>query len=460
MEQGQDSLLQPLIHIDEQVAAAHQVEVTEGGVAGHVVKREDHHVPQLAGDSEVVPSPGEKAIQPRLRKVGGDAVGVGSRPPGLKARLIDVGGENLDRHLPLLPFHDLGQKDGQGIGLLSRGAPGHPDTDRVVGRAPAQQLLELLLERREGLRVPEETRDVDQQVVEQGMDLRGFFAEIGEVVGHPFELVQGHPPLDAPADGAFLVAGKIMPRHPLDDPQDFIQFRLQPLFAQGSSHLAPGLAALALVAEQFPAHLLGRQDEIDQPRLDGRPGHAGVFRLVFLLGHDQATGGVDRSQPLGTVGPRPGEDDGNCIFSLVVRQGEEEVVDELQGQGPRTAGKKEPPVPDGESLVGRADVNPVRLGGHALFDFHHRQRGVAFQQGGHDAFAVGGLMLEDDESHAGGVGQMGQERFDGAQPPCGGADGHDGKITLPRLHLVLRRTRPFHLRALRLFSLEALLLFP
>jgi hypothetical protein len=76
----------------------------------------------------------------------------------------------------------LAQQDRERVGLLARGAPGHPDAERLAGvgalderhdHVPAQRLP--------GVPVAEERRDRDQEVVEERVDLLGIVAQIAQV---------------------------------------------------------------------------------------------------------------------------------------------------------------------------------------------------------------------------------------------------------------------------------------
>jgi hypothetical protein len=95
VEDLQHALLRLAVDVDEQVAAAHEVELREGRVAQHVVRREEHRLAQLLSDTVVPPLPDEEAAEALGREVGSDGVGVDAGARVLKRLLVDVRGEDL-----------------------------------------------------------------------------------------------------------------------------------------------------------------------------------------------------------------------------------------------------------------------------------------------------------------------------------------------------------------------------
>ena len=69
-----------------------------------------------------------------------------------------------------------------------------------------------LPQRLEGLGVAEEVRDADEQLLEQDVDLVRVLLQVADILHRAFDLVQVHPPLDAPPDGVGLVAGEVVAR--------------------------------------------------------------------------------------------------------------------------------------------------------------------------------------------------------------------------------------------------------
>ena len=95
--------------------------------------------------------------------------------------------------LRLLVVEELQQGDGQGIDFLAGGAAGHPDAEHGPCRPVGHQGQENPgLERLERLRVAEELRDADQEVLVQVLGLGGIVPEDREVVPRVLKVPQGH----------------------------------------------------------------------------------------------------------------------------------------------------------------------------------------------------------------------------------------------------------------------------
>ncbi|MEZ4601249.1 MAG: hypothetical protein R2940_15775 [Syntrophotaleaceae bacterium] len=330
VQQGQNLFLQLLIHVDEQVAATHQIEVAEGGIAGEVVGGEDDHFPQLAGNFVQTGAAAEVAAQASFIHLPGDALRVDPLPPDLQALGVDIGGKDLDLELPLHPVHQLQQHDGDGVGLLAGGTPRHPDPHRPVGGMFLEHLLQFILQGGESLQIAEKAGDVDQQIDEQGLGLGSVAAQEAEVVFEALEAVQGHAALYAAAQGVLLVTGEIVAGGFLHQVEDLIDPLFQSIFGPGLHKFPPGLARLEAKLHQLAPHLLHRQDEVHQASLYGGVRHPFVLGLLLFLSHYQAAGGIDRPQFLGSVASGPGEDDADGILSEGLGHVEEEPVDQPQ----------------------------------------------------------------------------------------------------------------------------------
>ena len=90
-------VLHVALQVDEQVAAADQVEPREGRVAEEVVRREDHPLAYLLPDPVSAVLAVEEAAQARRAHVGLDVAGVEPLARPLQRALVQVRGEDLDR---------------------------------------------------------------------------------------------------------------------------------------------------------------------------------------------------------------------------------------------------------------------------------------------------------------------------------------------------------------------------
>ena len=208
MEQRQDFLLQVPAHIDQQIAATDQIEPGERRVFDQVLLRKDQHVAEFFADAvgRAVRLRREKPRQPLRQNVGRDAGGIETGAGLFNGLAIDVRGEHLHLETPLHPFHVLLQEDGDGIGLLSAGTARHPHADRggcVLARK--KQRDDLFLQRRECLGVAEEPGHADQQIAKEGLHFGRSLLQVADVLAQSFDLLYGHPPLDAAIDRVWLV---------------------------------------------------------------------------------------------------------------------------------------------------------------------------------------------------------------------------------------------------------------
>src|ERR1700733_10624885 len=96
MENLQHPFLHLAIQIDQQVAAADEVEPGERRIAGQVVRREQHRLAQLLLDAIEVLFLEEEFTQALRRYVKADGRGITALASVGNHTLVDVGGENLN----------------------------------------------------------------------------------------------------------------------------------------------------------------------------------------------------------------------------------------------------------------------------------------------------------------------------------------------------------------------------
>lgn len=423
MQKGQHPLLQGVIHIDEEITAAHQIKARKGGIASEIVDGEDDHIPQLRVDPVTICIADEKAAETPLGNFGGNIILIHPFPADFNALGVDIGGEDLDGESLFQLLHRLEQEDGQGVRLFARGAPGNPDPHRPVGLPVRQHPDQFRLKGREGLGVAEKAGDVDQQIPEQRLGLLRVVPQIAGIIAQAIELMDGEPPLDAAADGVLLIAGKIVPRNAMNRHQHLLQVAIEALLLTLPPHLPAGGAGITDVADQFLPHLLHRQDQIDHPRLDGASRHAVELGLLDILRQHQPAGGIDGARPLGPVACGPGEDDSDGVLPLILSQGAEEFVDiEPHPAGRRWFLQVKPSLPKDQGAVRRLDEDGIRLRRHPVGNSANRHGAVSLQQRNEIALPLGIEVLHDDKSHTALGGQMIEEPLQSLQPPRGGAD--------------------------------------
>ena len=131
----------------------------KGGSCGHVVPGKNAYVADDLRDLVPAFRSGEEPRQSLRRDMRQRGVRVCAGAGFFDGRLADIGGENLERNADFRVVQEFHQADGDGISFLARGAPGHPDPDRILGRSILNQRGEHpLLQFLEDRRLPERTR--------------------------------------------------------------------------------------------------------------------------------------------------------------------------------------------------------------------------------------------------------------------------------------------------------------
>ena len=141
MKHVQQFLLQIGFQVNHQVAAAEQMQLGKGRVAGDVLRRKNHHAADLLADAVTTRHLGEETRQALGRHIGGNVVGVKAAAGFLDGILVHVGGENLHRKLRrrLDLFQRLDKQHGQRVSLFPGGAGRHPGAQHAAFRVGAQQ---------------------------------------------------------------------------------------------------------------------------------------------------------------------------------------------------------------------------------------------------------------------------------------------------------------------------------
>ena len=132
MERSEDPALSDIVEIDQEIAAADQVQSRERRIARHVLTREETEIANVLRNPVLAVLPDEKALEAFSRHLvqGIDGVHAGARL--LQRRLADIGPENLDLQRRQAVTEVFEKSDGDGIDLLAGRAAGHPDADRLL----------------------------------------------------------------------------------------------------------------------------------------------------------------------------------------------------------------------------------------------------------------------------------------------------------------------------------------
>ena len=419
------SVLQLGVKIDQKISVGNQVELGIGWILGKVVGREDAHVAHLFVQTPASPFLSEKALQSLRRHFVRNFLTVHCGPCDPERALVDVGGEDLHLGRDAQGRHVFAHQNRKAEGLLAGGAAGDPDADVAVCALALEQLGDDLSRQRvEGVRVPEELGDADQQLVEQVLQFGGRFAAMGDEGVRVVDLQRQHAPADAAAEGLALVVLEIV--------ADLAAQQLAKRFGLAVVHT---LAAIGCRAErrgvvgQPIGHVRHRQDRVDAAGLDGVPGHIDRHRpvLVTALGEDEAAVFMDRADAARTVVAVARQHHRHRPRSQGFGQRREELVDRIARALLSKADELQGVVLEGEHRAGENDMNRVRAHRLAPHGLDHRYFGEPRQHFRQVAFVVRGQMQDQHEAHAAIGRQLFKKALQSVDSPRGRADRHDGE---------------------------------
>ena len=209
---SQNTGLARLVQVDQQVAAANQVDAGKRRIAQHIVVGKQHLFAYLLDHPELLFFLSEKLLQPGRRYIGRDRCRIQSVAAEVDRPFVNVGGKNMQIGHAVVQRHLFLEQDGHRIGFFPRGAARHPDPHRLFWRTMGQQDGQhIAFKRFESCLVAKVVGDADQHVLKQQLDLFRMHAQeipIGWQVRNAIDL---EPALDAAQDRGPLVLPKIIP---------------------------------------------------------------------------------------------------------------------------------------------------------------------------------------------------------------------------------------------------------
>ena len=328
MEQRQQLLLQFRFKIDQQVAAANQIEFGERRVRHQILRGENHHVANFLRYPVAAFFLHKEAAQSLFRDILGDVGGVGADARLLDRVFIQIGGEDLQRMVRggVHPLLRLANRYRQRIGFFAGRAGRDPGAQRAARRVSRQQRRDHLgLELLPDLGVAEEAGHADQQLVKQQRRFLRVLAQVTDIIGDLRQLVQAHAPFDAAVQGVFFVERKIMPGLAAQHQHHFLQAAL---VVVGQIQRRPGNQQRDVldVGRDPVGQFVGRRHHVGEAGVDRAPWHGVELGRGRVLHKHGAGLFLDRAQAERAVRAHAGEDHADALVLPVIGQGAEKGV--------------------------------------------------------------------------------------------------------------------------------------
>ena len=428
MEKWYQLALQARRKINQQVAAAQDIELGEWWIGDHVLVRENNGAAQVLADAvTALVGRGEVTTQTFGRDIPGNGRTKQSLAGAIDGVAIDVGGKDLQREARGRPqaFEHFVEHDCQRIGFLSGGTGGHPGLERgpfrVLLDQAWQRVFAKVIPHR---RIAEKAGHADQQFLEQQFHFNRVVRHPAHVVGQGGALAQLHAPIDATHDGTEFVVSEVGTGLLEQQLDHLLQGRalvagLHRQRAGAGAEIAPATTPIGHLCR----HLARQRHDIDCLRRDRTCRHGIVARRRRQLRHGQATRIAQCRQTDGAVGACAGQGNTHGRLPRVTGQGTKKTVDRMAA-GSRAVGWLHGKTMTVEAAVatGRRYVHAVGLHRHAMGQLRHRHAGDALQQLRQDGRQRRRMVLYNDVSEPAGRGHTGEEFADRIEAAGRGAD--------------------------------------
>ena len=168
MKDGKQISLQDILKIDEKIAAADQIQLSEWRILEYVVLRKYDHLTDLVPNDIVVALAGKEAAQPGNADILTDVVSVNASSCHSDGLGIQIGRKDLDVSPKTQILHDFRKENGDRIGLLTCRTARDPNAELIGLRRVFDQVVDHpVLEHFKIVRIPEEAGHSDQHFLGQ-----------------------------------------------------------------------------------------------------------------------------------------------------------------------------------------------------------------------------------------------------------------------------------------------------
>ncbi len=291
------------VQIDEEIAAAHQVQMGERRVLEHVVMRKQDRLSQVAAHPVLVALADEEPAESLGRDVGHICMAVASLARIGDCGRVEIGREDLQHRGVGAGAGHFRQQHGDRVRFLPRCTAGNPHPHLVLRVLVLEQPRhDRVLEYSERLRIAKEVRDADQQLALERLNFVRVIPQEHRVRLDARQFVQLLPPADAPEHCRSLVLREVVTGTKPDQRQDVRQ-HVEASVRGRLRSILQGIAHAPTHRQEPRRHLRHRQNVMHQPGRDRVARHVVVLALARVLRHDDPAVFVHPLEAVRSVGP-------------------------------------------------------------------------------------------------------------------------------------------------------------
>ena len=138
MKKGHQLLLCHTIQVNQQIAAANQINLGKGRIFHDILCREDDHIADRLFDDKCIIFFGKKALQAFCGKISADPIGIDPGTCFVDGSVINISGKDYHFGEMVSLIKRFMKQHRQRVGFFPGRAAGHPNPQRQVKRTIGQ----------------------------------------------------------------------------------------------------------------------------------------------------------------------------------------------------------------------------------------------------------------------------------------------------------------------------------
>ena len=210
VEDGKQISLQHRLEINQNIAAADQIQFPERRILEHIVLCKNNHLANIVMDDILIALAGKKPGQPGDGNIFNNVIAVHTLHRRCDRSRIQICCKDFYIPLDAEFLHGFLKQDGNGISFLAGRASGYPHTNLFVSRRVLQKLLNHgFLENVKIFRIAEKAGNSDQHFLGQQFSLIRIVIQIGDILPQITAVRDNQTALDSSQNGRLLIIGVI-----------------------------------------------------------------------------------------------------------------------------------------------------------------------------------------------------------------------------------------------------------